>query len=325
MNTINKGRWISVGLVFLLGLSACATSHTSTPIVAAMQYLPEQGEHLINRHAPVFLIEEYLTAHNRIGAVRAGSEGSIWIDPDTPILYTEQRQFFTAKAKYTNLIYRIHFSKVPAGFSPFYLTAGKNVGLIVVITLSPDGLPLLYTMVHTCGCYLAFIPTSNLPAHAYPNNWKAGHQTVFGETLPTALNYAALLPDKQQVQIRIRPDTHRIMDVWLASEETRAKSVITASLQPLSNLKHLQTGTGQRISFYEDSGARAGYVKGSFKSRERWLMSWWTMDWRIGQDKYLGAHKHDGPVFYTSLKPWARNASDMRDFAGFLKYWGWGL
>lgn len=29
--------------------------------------------------------------------------------------------------------------------------------------------------------------------------------------------------------------------------------------------------------------------------------------------------------FYTSLKPWARTASDMRDFPGFLAYYGWKL
>ena len=29
--------------------------------------------------------------------------------------------------------------------------------------------------------------------------------------------------------------------------------------------------------------------------------------------------------FYTSLKPWNREASDMWDFATFLKFWGWRL
>ena len=322
MNTMNKACWISVVLLLLLGLSACATA--PKPIGEEMHYIPKEAEKLINHHAPVFLVEEYLTAHNRIGAVRAGTDGSISIDSNTPIMYTEQRQFSTDKAQYTNLIYRIHFSKVPAGFSPFYLTAGNNVGLIVVITLGPNGLPLLYTTVHTCGCYIAFIATSNLPENAQPESWKVGQQTVFGESLPSSLNYTGLLANNQQVQISIRADTHRVMDIRLAPVETKENSVITA-LQPLHNLKNLQTRSGKSISFYEDAGARAGYVKGSFKPRERWLMGWWAMDWWIGQDKYLGENKYDGPLFYTSLKPWARNASDMRDFSRFLKYWGWDL
>lgn len=54
-------------------------------------------------------------------------------------------------------------------------------------------------------------------------------------------------------------------------------------------------------------------------------MSWWALDWRVGEDKKFGRHTSDGPVFYTSLRPWDRKRSDMRDFAGFLAYWGWRL
>jgi hypothetical protein len=54
-------------------------------------------------------------------------------------------------------------------------------------------------------------------------------------------------------------------------------------------------------------------------------MSWWTLDWRIGEDK---AYEPDDPgsiTFYTSVKFWARNKSDMRNFPQFLRYWGWNL
>lgn len=51
-------------------------------------------------------------------------------------------------------------------------------------------------------------------------------------------------------------------------------------------------------------------------------MGWWALDGKVGEDKDLGYDIYDGPIFYTSLKPWARNASDLRDFSGFLEYWG---
>ncbi len=54
-------------------------------------------------------------------------------------------------------------------------------------------------------------------------------------------------------------------------------------------------------------------------------MSWWAFDWRVGEDKKLGMDKSDGILFYTSLKPWAREQSDIRDFPSFLKFWGGGL
>ena len=52
-------------------------------------------------------------------------------------------------------------------------------------------------------------------------------------------------------------------------------------------------------------------------------MSWWALDWRIGEDKKLGKNEDDGIRFYTSLKPWSRRASDLRNFKTFLRYWEW--
>jgi hypothetical protein len=90
-------------------------------------------------------------------------------------------------------------------------------------------------------------------------------------------------------------------------------------------LDHLSIENGGTTSFFEESGPRHGYVKGSAKPMEKLLMSWWALDLRVGEDKKLGDSADEGPVFYTSLKPWDRTASDMRIFAQFLSYWGWGL
>jgi hypothetical protein len=105
----------------------------------------------------------------------------------------------------------------------------------------------------------------------------------------------------------------------------RHAHAVKAELLPLEALEQLDLGNGATTSFYETAGDRRGYVKESYKPRERLFMSWWALDWRVGEDKKLGRDKDDGIEFYTSLKPWARSASDMRDFAAFLKYWGWRL
>ena len=95
---------------------------------------------------------------------------------------------------------------------------------------------------------------------------------------------------------------------------------------PLTSLEKLPlNGSKQNTSFYETSGQRIGYVKGSYKLLERLLISWWAFDWKIGEDKKLNADKNEPPIFFTSLKPWARNISDLRDFPEFLTYWGWQL
>ncbi len=325
-NSRIKGRWrFAFMLLLLLSLSACVNVPRATQVESALRYLPEQGEQLLNQQAPVFWITDYVIEHNRIGSVQATSDRDLFIDPNRPVIYAEQRRFSTAKGDYTNLIYRLQFAEVPDGYAPFYLTAGKNVGLLVVITLGSAGQPLLYTTVHTCGCYLAVIPTSYLPNEMYPTGWDKQRQTVFGESLPAYLDLGAAAAEQARVHIRIRPDTHRVSDLWLAATALSPQPSLRIPLQALASLKQVPLDNGETTSFYVDSGPRAGYVKGSHKTRERILMSWWTLDWNIGQDKYLGTDRHDGPVFYTSLKPWARQASDMRDFAKFLHYWGWDL
>jgi len=325
MNKTTAGHWRWILMLFLLILPACVGVPKPAPMESARHYLPEPGERLLNRFAPALWVEKYQEDYNRPGAVRAASPSHISVDPDTPVMYAEQRRFTTAKGNYTNLLYRVHFKEIPGGYSPYYLGAGKNVGLFVILTLDAKGLPLLLTTVHTCGCYLAFIPTSFLSPEVRPTGRGTERQTVYGENLPAELDYAETPPEQRRIQIRLRPDTHRVMDVWLASADTPTQPADSISLQPLDDLKQLPLKNGQTTSFYEDSGSRAGHVKGSYKPRERLFMSWWTLAWDIGQDKYLGTDTNDGPVFFTSLQPWARSASDMRDFASFLHYWGWGL
>ncbi len=312
-------------LIFLLGLSACASVPKPAPVESALHYLPEPGVSLLAKYAPVFWVEKYQVDYNRIGEVKAKTPQKIWIDPDSPILYAEQRSFSTSKGEYTNLIYRVHFQKIPSGLSPFYLGAGKNVGLLLIVTLNKNQQPLLFTTMHTCGCYLAFLPTSFLPPQNLPKGWKSDRQEIYGESLPTFLDYADNAPRTKRLQIRLRPETHRVMDLWLAAADSQPQPSALIPLRPLSSLQQLPLKEGQTTSFYEQSGNRKGYVKGSYKNYERLLMSWWALAWKIGQDKYLGQNKNDGPIFYTSLKPWARNASDVRDYARFLRYWGWDL
>jgi len=241
-------------------------------------------------------------------------------------VYTEIREFSTAKSNYTNLIYRIHFNEVPGGFSPFYLGKGKNIGLIIIVTLNKQNEPVLCTSVHTCGCYVAFVPTSYLPESCYLEKWVKERQDIHSESLPHILDFKGDESDQAKIFMLIRDASHRVKDIWLAPPNSISKyNVVKAELEPLASLEKLFVSDNIFTSFYETAGSRKGYVKGSQKIWERLFMSWWSFDWRVGEDKILGNDKTHGIMFYTSLKPWARDKSDMRDFVSFLNYWGWGL
>jgi len=290
-------------------------------------FIAEEGKGIFSQYAPLLIVERPENKYNLLGTPSAGinkeGEEEIFVDPGRAALFYEERAFETKKGKYTNLIYRIHFEKVPS----IHLTAGNNGGLFIIVTLNDKKEPLLYTTVHTCGCYIAFVPTSFLPCEMTPDKWDYKRQVVFGESLPGVLNYSGKFDLTSKTMVLFRDATHRIMDIWLEKEDFTAKRIsrVHTKLIPMEELDRLPLPEGKETSFFEYDGPRKGYVKMSHKFWERLLMSWWAFDWRIGEDKMLGKDKSEGTLFYTSLKPWARDESDLRDFPTFLKYWGWDL
>lgn len=316
-------------LTLLLSISSCASLSQRPLEEHSIAYAVIDESDLLRRHAPVFVAEDAEKDHNRIGTPVARlneEEEVVSIDPNRATFYTLISHFKTAKDSYTNLFYRVHFMGIPFGLFPFYLGAGNNVGLIVVVTLNHHKEPVLYTMVHTCGCYLAFVPTSYLPKDRWKKDWHKGRQTVYSEELPAYLDYSSEIQDDQVLVINLRSATHRVKDVRLATaRELRDIKKVCPELQSFESLEKLPLPNGESTSFFETTGGRKDYVKGSQKIWERLLISWWSLDWRVGEDKKLGKDLSDGLVFYTSLKPWDRDESDLREFARFLNYWGWNL
>lgn len=317
--------------LLLITLSSCAYPRQPVPGNERLAYVLDDASSRLAQFAPVFVVENSEKLYNRIGTPRAflGKNGlaGVNVDPEQPSIYAEQRSFVTDRASYTNLVYRIHFKEVPATLVPFQLSAGKNVGLFVIVTLNDAGRPVLYSTVHTCGCYLAFVPTSFLPRESYPEGWPNDKQVVYGETLPVFLNLSGASDFYQEkIVIALRDGSHRVMGVALRGVGMfKSFNVEKMKLYSLGSLERLPLNSGGLVSFFEETGSRRGYVKNTSKPRERLLMSWWAFDWRVGEDKKLGQGKNEPPVFYTSLKPWARDKSDLRDFKTFLEYWGWRL
>ncbi len=321
---------LSCAALFLLCICSCSVIPGPASDSRLSAYRVADDATLLARYAPVFVIENEQSKYNRIGTpyaeISASGEETIAVSPERATLYTRMDTFAGERGQYTNLLYRIHFEQIPGGFFPFYLGKGRNIGLLVIVTLDSENRPLLYTSVHTCGCYLAFVPTSYMPADVYPAAWKKERQMVYAENLPGLLAYAGASPDREHVVILLRDATHRVGDMWLAdSSALGAYTSTRMEMQPFSALERLPLPHHATTSFYETSGPRKDYVKGSHKIWERLFMSWWAFDWRIGEDKKLGKDKNDGRLFYTSLKPWSREASDLRNFINFSKYWGWKL
>lgn len=317
-------RFVYLLLLVILGLmSGCANLAPSQTEAEPHTYLYRDLS-LHGRYAPVIQIDEGHLPHNRIGraAARLDQDGreETYIDPDQPVFYLQEQAFSTDRGEYKNLIYRFHLPRVPYR----HLTAGDNGGLIVVVTLDSGDRPVLITTVHSCGCYLAILPTSFLAPETYPEAWDVSGQRIYGEQLPGLLGYPQRFYEQLRPLIRLRAGNHRVRDIALIDLDNLPANTIPIAPLASSSLEKLPLSDGH-TSFFHQSGWSRGYVKGSTKPWERLLMSWWTLDWHIGNDKAFGDPEQTGVVFYTSLKPWARKASNMWFFTDFLDYWGWRL
>lgn len=311
-------------------VSACSTTSNKIQATDLKEFysVDTTETSLLARHAPLLRVEQSEKDHNKVGTVIANKtdKDKVTIDIDTSqaTLYGEQTSFQGEHGRYTNLIYRFHFSRVPFSLLPFSLTYGSNVGLFVIITLNEADTPVLVSTVHSCGCYLAFTPTDQLIDSALPKNWPRSTQSVFGETLPSIIS---LTEDNPRFIIDLRDSSHRVHNVSIASEHTLSSDSLSIPIQlnPIDNLRHLPLEGGTTTSMFADKGTRKGYVKGSNKPFEALLMSWWAFDPQIGVDKDYGDPEKTGTIFYTSLKPWNRKASNMWPFTDFLEFWGWSL
>ena len=155
---------------------------------------------------------------------------------------------------------------MPFSLLPFNLTTGKNVGLLFVVTLNENQQPILITTVHTCGCYLAIVPTNYLPQDARPVNWNTESQRVYGATLPGLLKFDDVGDDEKFV-IYLQDETHRVIHLDIATPDDLLAQYGTHKLamEPVSNLDTLMLpDDNQQISMFESSGSRQGYVRDSY-------------------------------------------------------------
>ena len=318
------------GLFFLVSLCvSCSLAPVSDTSHTELFQAGRTDNDFLQAYAPVFLVEEADKPYNKIGIPRAQTnkknKPTIIVDPEHAALFVEKNDFKTAKGSYTNLVYRVHFEKVPFGLGNLHLTTGKNPGLFVILTLAGNNDIILVTTVHTCGCYLVFFPTDSLQKDKLPANWPANNQWKFSMNLPSMI-MTPEISKKEKLIVTLNAGNHRVSDIRLESPENLGsrhnKNELT--IMAMDSLRFLPYGN-DAVSFFETHGHRKGYVKNNSKPLERLFMSWWTFDWHVGEDKTLGKREETGVIFYTSLKFWRRKESDMGDFANFLQYWGWNL
>jgi hypothetical protein len=326
-----SNRWLRSGrsllaVCLVLLVTGCSVFH-GPPDSPQKAFVPQTADDVLARYAPAFVVGQYEPTYNRIGtpSARIAEEGDeeIFVDPAKPAIYAERQMFHTERGVYTNLVYRVHFERVPFP----HTTAGRNPGMLAIVTLDERERPVLFTTVHSCGCYNAVIPTNYLPRECLPEGWSTEGQEVHGEKLPGVLQFPAEPVAGLRVVVELRDEVHRVRGVSLqdATGESWPHESIATPLRPMADLEALPLPGGGATSFFHESGMKRGLVRDNRKILEMLLFSWWAFDLDVGRDRKFCEGCETGQYFYTTLKFWARDDSDMQDFAGFLDYWGWRL
>lgn len=305
-------------------------AYVGSTLVSSTQFkTSEESQELFTKYCPIFVIEDENKSYNKIGEPKikrvVQDKLEAYVDPTSAKIYTQKRTFMTERGTYTNLIYRVHFEKVPYMLMPFHVAAGKNVGLLVVVTLNNKNLPVLITTVHTCGCYISIIPTNHLEKGAFPINWKSEPKYRYGEKLAGILNYPE--GEGYHPTIYLRKQTHRVSDVFI-EEKNHVKQkfdIVKMEMVPIEKLEHLKiVGEDEEASLYY-TGLNKGYVRNALKPFEFLFISPWAFDMNVGVDKKYASSRELHSRFYTSLNVAYRQESDMWNFVRFLKFWGWNL
>ncbi|MGH8595308.1 MAG: hypothetical protein ACREXT_01470, partial [Gammaproteobacteria bacterium] len=188
-------------------------------------------------HAPVWTVVT-VSDNDRIGRAK-WENGRVVIDPAAPAMY--QYSSFTrfAGAVLLQLNYVVWFPARPI-HGNFDLLAGHIDGLTWRVTLDQDGTPLLYDVMHNCGCYHQFYPTARVVQHQS------------GDTMDEPL-WVPLTLAPDPLAITLAAGTHYVTAITPATEPG-----ITLTVVDYNSLRSLPYDGSRRRGIFGNDGIIPG-------------------------------------------------------------------
>lgn len=213
---------------------------------------PDDAERLFGTFAPRWIVDER-DANDRIGRLVLSAQGRVEVDTSVPVVYRRIAHVRVGADSMVQLVYSVWFPARPRT-STFDLLGGHLDGIIWRVTLAPDGSPLVFDSIHSCGCYHQFFPTSRarpLPA-------------------PDTVEEVAFIPqflDATSVALRVETGTHYLQRVSIGTSEPGDTEYGFAADD---GLRSLSRPDGTRRSAFAPDGVVPGSERG-----ERYLF--WPM------------------------------------------------
>jgi hypothetical protein len=194
-------------------------------------------------HAPVFEVET-TGAYDAFGAPLWTSSPTPQVDTAQPVVYQRLAYTRVGGRVLAQLVYTLWFPERPRD-GGFDLLGGALDGVIVRLTLAPDGRVMMMDTIHACGCYHLFFPAAGVTAR--PDAPSHNEWAFVPGPLP-------VLGPGERLVVRIASRTHYVSG--LARDDKHPGRVY--ALRPEDDLRHLPAPGGITRSLYGPDGLVAG-------------------------------------------------------------------
>lgn len=227
--------------------------------------IPEPGDEdldlLFRAHAPRWVVDER-GGEDRIGRVVIDSSGRAEVDTGVPVVYRRIAHTRAGEVTLLQLVYSVWFPARPAT-SRFDLLGGHLDGVIWRVTLAPDGTPLVYDSIHSCGCYHQFFPTARAQLRPPPEPPKLDEAAF----VPQSLGH---VPPGARLTLRLESGTHYLQRVIVDAENGADTGAVVYAFDDDATLRSIPDADGARRSAFRPDGIVEGSQRG-----ERYLF--WPM------------------------------------------------
>ena len=187
---------------------------------------PDQAgvETLFRAYAPQFEVET-TGPYDRIGRLTWSATGVPQVDTGAPVVYRRLAHTRFGGRTLLQLVYTAWFPERPPESSTDIL-AGHLDGLVVRVTLDPDGRPLAYDSIHPCGCYHMFFPTGLVRLVDAPDpreEWAFVPASL--PVLEAGQRVAVRMASKNHYVVSVRPAEGAVDQAYAFAEDDELRSL----------------------------------------------------------------------------------------------------
>ncbi len=262
-------------------------------------------QRLFATFAPRWEVDE-VSENDRIGQPSWASDTVIQVKLDQPTVYRRLSYTRFQGTVLVQLNYQVWFPARPRT-GRFDILGGHLDGLIWRVTLDTDGEPLIYDVIHNCGCYHMFFPGRRLQV-------KGNRDPKVIEEPVLIPAVAPLNPYGGRLTLRIAHTSHYLQRVYTKPDH---KPGTTYNFLDDDVLRALSMPSGGSRSLFGPDGIVPGTERG-----ERWLL--WPMgvpqpgamrQWGHHATAFIGFRHFDDPDlmerYFESVPPLARSQVDL--------------